>query len=265
MPARSSDSIQKKPSTLWWLLGILLLLIFLFVQLPASWLIARFAPNQQYLENINGNLWRGQAQWRLPARMIGRAGQPLSGSLDWQWRPWELLWLQMGSDVTIKTGSSDVHARLGLRRNGISISNAKGVLAGTTIGTLAPIQWPATDITLHDVSLNASRSEGKTTWTEAEGQLTWPGGQIGYPMGRKTEILDLPAMKNNITLDKGKLHFELVNDSDERMGDIYLDSDNMLDVQLTQRLLLNVKGYKGNAAMDTAVVSVRQPLSSIGK
>lgn len=264
MPARPSDSMQNKPSLLWWLLGIILLLIFLFVQLPASWVVARLAPNQQYLETINGNLWRGQAQWRLPARMTP-SNQPLSGSLNWQWRPWELLWLQFGTDVSIQTGSSDLDARVGLRRKGVMIKHAKGTLSGTTIGAVAPIQWPTTDITLNDVSLKASRVDGKTSWSDATGQLTWPGGQVGYPVAGKTQVLELPAMKNNISLEKDKLHFALVNDADERMGDIYLDADNMLDVQLTQRLLLNVKGYTGNAAMDTAVVSVRQPLSSIGK
>jgi general secretion pathway protein N len=34
----------------------------------------------------------------------------------------------------------------------------------------------------------------------------------------------------------------------------------MLDVQLTQRLLLNVPSYEGKAGLDTYVISSRQPL-----
>lgn len=262
--ANTSDAISKKPSKLWWLLGVVLFVLFLFVQLPVSWLVARFAPNQPYIESISGNLWHGQAQWRVPEH-ITPAKRALSGSLNWQWRPWELLWLQMGSDVTVKTGNTALDARLGVKKNGLKISDVNGTLAGTTIRDVFPFQWPATDITVKEVTLHAKKNDGKTQWTDAEGLLIWPGGQIGYPTAGKTEIVDLPALKNTISLEKEKLHFALVNDADERMGDIYLDADNMLDVQLTQRLLLNVKGYQGNAALDTAVISVRQPLASIGQ
>jgi general secretion pathway protein N len=34
----------------------------------------------------------------------------------------------------------------------------------------------------------------------------------------------------------------------------------MLDVQLTQRMLLNVPSYEGKAGFDTYVISSRQPL-----
>jgi general secretion pathway protein N len=55
----------------------------------------------------------------------------------------------------------------------------------------------------------------------------------------------------------------------ERMGDLYLSAKDaqkemMLDVQLTQRLLLNVASYHGQAGLDTAVIAVRQPLSALG-
>ena len=39
-----------------------------------------------------------------------------------------------------------------------------------------------------------------------------------------------------------------------------LDQNLMLDVQLTQRLLLNIASYNGKAGLDTYVVSSRQPL-----
>jgi len=44
------------------------------------------------------------------------------------------------------------------------------------------------------------------------------------------------------------------------MANLVLDPDMMLDVQLTQRLLLNVPSYDGKAGLDTYVISSRQPL-----
>lgn len=60
--------------------------------------------------------------------------------------------------------------------------------------------------------------------------------------------------------DNHLLHVNLLNNQDKRLGDLYLDGDNMLDVSLTQRLLENMPEYQGQAPQDTPVISVRQPL-----
>lgn len=44
------------------------------------------------------------------------------------------------------------------------------------------------------------------------------------------------------------------------MANLLLDANIMLDVQLTQRLLLNIPSYDGKAGLDTFVISSRQPL-----
>jgi general secretion pathway protein N len=63
--------------------------------------------------------------------------------------------------------------------------------------------------------------------------------------------------------DHDRLHLALTDVSQGRMGDFYLSPDQMLDVQLTQRLLSFVAGYRGQAGLDTAVISTRQPLSTL--
>ena len=49
----------------------------------------------------------------------------------------------------------------------------------------------------------------------------------------------------------------------QRLGDLYLDNDNMVDVALTQRLLKKMPEYKGQGADDSVVVSIRQPLAGM--
>ncbi len=101
-------------------------------------------------------------------------------------------------------------------------------------------------------------------FTKADGQLTWVGGEVGYPSGGKVFYITIPAMRAELSTeqknDKNLLHMNLLNNQDKRLGDLYLDGDNMLDVSLTQRLLENMPEYEGQAPKDTAVVSVRQPL-----
>ena len=47
---------------------------------------------------------------------------------------------------------------------------------------------------------------------------------------------------------------------EQKMLNLQLDAELMMDVQLTQRLLLNIPSYDGKAGLDTYVISSRQPL-----
>jgi general secretion pathway protein N len=103
----------------------------------------------------------------------------------------------------------------------------------------------------------------KNGWQGADGQLNWPGGLLGYPFEGRVERANLPPMLARLSVQQNRLQLNLTTIQNERMGDIYLSADQMLEVQLTQRLLLTVAGYRGQAGLDTAVVSTRQPLSSL--
>ena len=48
---------------------------FIILQIPATWLIAKFSKDNQILHNVSGNIWQGQADWQQ--------GQ-LRGSVHWK-------------------------------------------------------------------------------------------------------------------------------------------------------------------------------------
>jgi len=93
-----------RPTKLWWLVGLVLLCLSLVIQLPAAWLLQKFAPNNPYLQQISGNLWQGQANWQINAR----PNTPLAGSVDWRWQPWHLLMGKLGMAVDIRSGKTDL-------------------------------------------------------------------------------------------------------------------------------------------------------------
>ena len=64
--------------------------------------------------------------------------------------------------------------------------------------------------------------------------------------------------------NQARLQMHLLDNQDKRLGDIYVDGNQMLDISLTQRLLENVPSYQGSAPQDTNVVTVRQPLTQLG-
>ena len=141
-----------------------------------------------------------------------------------------------------------------------------GKIAPETLASVVNWQLPNTPIQLNGVSLHHQSAAGEKTarFSEADGQLTWVGGEVGYPNAGKILYITMPPMRAQLSVEQKNnnslLHVNLLNNQDKRLGDLYLDGDNMLDVSLTQRLLENMPEYKGQAPQDTPVISVRQPL-----
>ncbi|AMN50293.1 MULTISPECIES: type II secretion system protein N [unclassified Psychrobacter] len=260
MPKASASS-HKRPRKLWWLVGFILFTLFALLQMPAAWVIEKYAPDSPYVQHVSGNLWQGSAIWQLPVATI-----PLTGSADWSWQPWQLFLGKIGADIDISTGQTRLDGQIKVGRNAWQVADMSGKIAPETLAGLVDWQLPNTPIQVNAISLQRkSGSDPKSIgFTKADGQLTWVGGEVGYPSGGKVFYITMPAMRAELSTeqknDTNLLHMNLLDNQDKRLGDLYLDGDNMLDVSLTQRLLENMPEYEGQAPKDTAVVSVRQPL-----
>lgn len=255
----ASLSSHKRPRKIWWLIGALMFVICVMVQMPAAWIIQKYAPNSPYLQQVSGNLWQGSAIWQLPQAPAGRSG--LTGSVDWHWQPWKLELGRLSAKVTVTSGQTHLDGEVAMRRGGWAVTDMSGKVTQGTLAQLVNWRLPEAPIQVNALSLKNDKNKG---FTDADGQLTWVGGEFGYPSAGKTYQLTLPAMRADLSAEqKGEhylLHANLLDNKDKRLGDLYLDKDLMLDVNLTQRLLENMPEYKGQAPQDTPVVSVRQPL-----
>ena len=265
-----STSSHKRPRKLWWLLGFIFFALFAVLQMPAAWLLEKYAPDTPYVQHVSGNLWQGSAIWQLPV-----SATPLTGAAEWSWQPWHLLLGKLGAEVDISSEQTRLNGQVKVGTSSWQIQNMSGKIAPETLASVVDWQLPNTPIQVNNVSLkrqsaknSESSSSGKNAagFREASGQLTWVGGEVGYPSGGKVFYLTMPALRAELSAEqknnKNLLHVNLINNQDKRLGDLYIDGDNMLDVSLTQRLLENMPEYKGQAPQDTPVVSVRQPLLS---
>lgn len=241
----------KQPGKGWWFFGIFLLLIFIVLQLPAAWIIARVSPNNPYIDSISGSIWQGQADWHI---------QQVQGVVSWKLRPWTLLLMRAGADIELRTGDTRLNGRVAISPNQRRVEKLNGQISTQTLSSLLPWQWPDNPVQVRDLKVIYHQKNG---WQDADGQLNWPGGLLGYPFEGRVERANLPPMLARLSVQQNRLQLNLTTIQNERMGDIYLSADQMLEVQLTQRLLLTVAGYRGQAGLDTAVVSTRQPLSSL--
>ena len=79
-------------------------------------------------------------------------------------------------------------------------------------------------------------------------------------MGQRQDRMNIPSLNGTFKDENAKLMIDLQDARGQKMANIVLDQGMMLDVQLTQRLLLNVPSYDGKAGLDTYVISTRQPL-----
>ena len=271
MPQVSTSS-HKRPRKLWWLFGFVLFALFAVLQMPAAWLLEKYAPDTPYVQHVSGNLWQGSAIWQLPV-----SATPLTGAAEWSWQPWHLLLGKLGAEVDISSEQTRLKGQVKVGSSSWQVQNMSGKIAPETLTSVVDWQLPNAPIQVNNVSLKrqsaangaastSSENSGKNAagFSEASGQLTWVGGEVGYPSGGKVFYITMPALRAELSAEqknnKNLLHINLVNNQDKRLGDLYIDGDNMLDVSLTQRLLENMPEYKGQAPQDTPVVSVRQPL-----
>ena len=70
----------------------------------------------------------------------------------------------------------------------------------------------------------------------------------------------MPSLNGQLTDQNGQLQIDIRDQRSQKMANLLFDANMMLDVQLTQRLLLNIPSYDGKAGLDTFVISSRQPL-----
>ncbi len=257
----SSANQKPRPWKIWWLVAIVILLLCILVQIPAIWLLGKFAPDSKLIQQVSGNLWHGSAIVQLPPELSANPSSVVTGSVMWQWRPWALFLGKVGMDVEIESGQTRLQGQINRSFSQWQLQDWSGKIDKQTLSSVVNWQLPDAPIQINALSLSYDKSVG---FEDVDGQLTWVGGEMGYPSGNKIYQILLPAMRADISNEnkdnKQVIHANLVDNNNKRLGDLYIDNDAMLDVSLTQRFLENMPEYSGSAPADTAVVSVRQPL-----
>lgn len=244
---------KKSKNITWWLIGFAAFLIFVLLQVPATWLISKFYKDNQIIQNVSGNIWQGQADWH-------KSG--LDGTVVWKARPLDLVLLRLGADVEIQSGQTQLKSTIsyGFGKK-IIIRQLSGQIAPDTLKTLVNWQWPTNLIQINDAQFNFNQETG---FTQAEGDLQWGGGELIYTFAERQDRMNMPPLVGALKDQSGKLQLDIQDQRNQKMANIVFDQSLMLDVQLTQRLLQNIASYDGKAGLDTYVISTRQPLLQRG-
>lgn len=244
---------KKSKKLMWWGIATAALLVFILLQVPASWLISKFYKNNQVLKNVSGNIWQGQADWQK--------GQ-LRGSVAWKTRPFDLILMRAGADLEIHSGKTQINTVVGYGfGKKIIVKNMNGQISADTLKNIVNWQWPNNNIQVSDV---AFRYHPESGFSRSDGDMNWAGGALVYEFAQRQERMDIPVLTGLVSDESGKLLVALQDQRGQKMANLSLDHSLMLDVQITQRLLMNVASYTGKAGLDTFVISSRQPLMNGG-
>ena len=170
--------------------------------------------------------------------------------------------LRVGANLDIHSGNTQFNGVFGYGfGKKIMIKNLQGEVSPETLKYFANWQWPENAIQLKDVQLNYQKEKG---FSAAEGQLNWGGGELNYTFGQRQDRMNIPSLMAEIKDENGQLQVDVRDQRSQKMANLSLDPSLMLDVQLTQRMLLNIPSYEGKAGLDTYVISSRQPLMQGG-
>lgn len=241
----------KSKQMAWWGFAVVAFVVFVLLQVPASWLISKFYKNNQMLKNVSGNVWKGQADWQKGN---------LTGSVLWKTRPLDLILLRLGADIELHSGQTQMQGIMGYGwGKTITIQNMSGQVSADTLKNVVNWQWPSNNVQLKDVQFKFQPEQG---FSKADGTMQWAGGALIYQFAQRQDRMDIPSLLGQIKDDNGQLQLDIVDQRNQKMAHLNIDPSLMLDVQLTQRLLQNTASYTGKAGLDTYVISSRQPLLS---
>lgn len=168
--------------------GLLLYLLFLCIQMPAAWLVARLpADSPLQLRQASGLIWRGEVRqvvWQVADDRLEL------GALAWNWLPGELLNGRLGVKFELAQAPNKLTGSVLLARDGLRLKSVQGGLDAAILGfasrplsLLQPQGRLALDIA--DLHLSATRihGEGRIDWQAARSAL------IAAPLGDYRAVL----------------------------------------------------------------------------
>ncbi len=247
-------------------LAALVVIVFLVINAPAT-IVTRLIDRAQsgvQLSSVHGSAWEGGATLSvaMPQGMTTELGQ-----LTWELAPGALLRGSITADVDLRGQQATAAgagwattSRQGLRR-------LDGVLPTTLINQYAQRYEIAiqNDIRLNGVSvtMRPPADQGHAYWQveDADGELTWGGGEVRWALGQQQHRAVLPPLVGTLTVEAGALLLTVRDPGQLILAKLLVAPSGQVTAQAT-RALLSATGtpWPGNQAPEAVVVEVEEKL-----
>lgn len=189
------------------LLALLVFLLTLLCNLPASLVWRQVAPNlpaKVELQGITGSLWQGQV-----ANM--RVEGIDQGALRWDWRPGALFKGQLALDLDWRPRNSQVYANLRLGLGSVVLQQINGRLDARSMAAINKAPFVLTGDWLLDVPELKLQDFERVVL--AQGRIVWSGAGGGLP-----EPLALGNLAADLSSENDQLVMRLSSDESGPLG-----------------------------------------------
>lgn len=240
------------------LVFLLSLLVFLIATMPANLLwqkvLSAHLPLQKHgikVLAVSGSIWDGKAHIRY---------RHLEGIADWDVRFSELLTGQVILDLDLESGLGDISGMAAVSPSIIELSLPKAEIELSQISPFLKRERVTLDgiANINGLALTLENMRP----ISATGRGSWSGGQVTYPVGRKTNKREMPAFFAEIRTQGDGAIYLGVRDSDAGFDviDATLNKEGEALLQVKRRLL-DLAGEQARHKNETDVVfKVKKPL-----
>ena len=161
------------------LLGAIAWLVFLVVQMPASYAVARGSlPPGLALEDVRGTLWHGEAR-----ALVRNGGASLAiDRLAWDFRPLRLFAGKLAYDVDARSPQLEAHGRVEHGFGGLSARDVTARMDASVAPALFPLAGafqPKGTVTIEAPQLAWNDSE-----VTGSARAEWKGAEAAMPQPR---------------------------------------------------------------------------------
>lgn len=209
----------------------------LIVELPAGWAWRWVAPQVRLplgiaVTQVGGTVWQGVAQVRW---------ENMATRLSWSFQLGELLHGRLPVDWTLESKQSRLQGDVVLLGLKSAVVNLHGDLYMPEFQRIVASQGGANlagSIRIRDLSLGWQGNG----WSAANGEATWPGGLVSWPMGQTLQQTTMPAMEARLQRRGQVLTVSVSKSGDsEAAARVSLSPDGVVEL-LVYRHLLDLAG-----------------------
>lgn len=239
-------------------IGLIAFLAFVLVFAPASaaWLLIHDEVENAFPElrvySVEGTIWSGSSQLQYQAFPVSR--------LSWRLKPRALLDGEADLDLTVSGEGLAFEGTGVVDSTRAKVRQLTGYLDSNYINT-ASQDYGLTfsgRLTVNRLALETDRQ-----WlTAATGDMAWDGGRVVFQSGEQLEVLDLPPLTGNLSMDKETLRLA-VHHQQASVLNVALAPTGWARVDLKGRLFqLADLEWPGDRNPDETVLQVEEKIFS---
>ena len=190
------------------IVGLITLVGFMLAMVPARFLLSQIAGELQPIElgRVDGRIWSGSAEIRY---------HQFPATLSWELAVLPLFLGRVSTDVEVQADGLDMNFRVSANWAGGSVSGGNVVLDAHYINRVS-LEYGL------DLSGQFTLTDAELVWTDnwldsARGQLDWSGGRAQIETPWQVQVVDLPALQGELSMEDRNLLLQVLDADSELM------------------------------------------------